>query len=242
MRDLWNSAPPGKAVFDPAAFSNLPEPAHRYIVHAIAAGTPLALAVRLYMHGEIKLKRWFPFSAEEVIRWGRGMIWNATVRMHGLPLLGGDRYRDGEGAMRWKLLGIIPLINASGPDITRSAAGRVNIESIWLPSVLCADNVSWAARDDSHLQASFHGHGEAAEIDYTIDPRGGLKSLSMPRWGNPEGAEFHYVACGAWVESERTFGGYTIPSRLRVGWHFGTKRFESEGEFFRVTIDEAVYR
>jgi len=44
------------------------------------------------------------------------------------------------------------------------------------------------------------------------------------------------------VTRERSFGGYTLPTRLRAGWHFGTERFESEGEFFRVTIDDAVFR
>jgi hypothetical protein len=39
-----------------------------------------------------------------------------------------------------------------------------------------------------------------------------------------------------------TFARYTIPIRMRVGWYFGTDRFESEGEFFRVTIDDGVYR
>ena len=41
---------------------------------------------------------------------------------------------------------------------------------------------------------------------------------------------------------EGSFAGYTIPTRMRVGWHFGTDRFEPEGEFFRVTIDDAAYR
>jgi len=39
-----------------------------------------------------------------------------------------------------------------------------------------------------------------------------------------------------------SFGGYTIPTRVRVGWHFGGARFEREGEFFRCRIDEARYR
>jgi len=42
--------------------------------------------------------------------------------------------------------------------------------------------------------------------------------------------------------AERAFDGYTIPTRLRIGWYFGSERFESEGEFFRVTIDRATYR
>src|SRR4051812_30720449 len=161
----------------------------RYLGHAIAAGTPLASAVRLQMHGEIKLRGWNAFSALQVIRWDQGMIWRAAVRMHGLSITGGDRFLEGEGAMQWKLLGIIPVINASGPDITRSAAGRVNIEPIWLPSVLCSDDVSWTAPEELHLHAHFRAHQETAEIDYSIDDLGQLKSVYMPRWGNPEGAE-----------------------------------------------------
>ncbi len=47
---------------------------------------------------------------------------------------------------------------------------------------------------------------------------------------------------GGVAEEERRFGGYTIPTRLRVGWYVGTDRFEPAGEFFRVTIDDAAYR
>lgn len=44
------------------------------------------------------------------------------------------------------------------------------------------------------------------------------------------------------LEEEATFDGYTIPTRVRVGWYFGTDRFEPEGEFFRCTLDAAVFR
>jgi hypothetical protein len=240
--DLWNSVIPSERRFEPARIQALPEAAQRYFKLAIAPGTRLASAVRLQMHGEIKLKSWFPFSAEQVIRWDRGMIWRAAIRMHGISVRGGDSFLDGHGSMRWKLFGIVPIVNAGGMDITRSAAGRVNVESIWLPSVLCDDEVSWTASDASHFHAQFTAHGEKAEIDYKIAEAGGLKTVNMPRWGNPEGAEFHYSDCGGFVDEEGTFDGYTVPTRMRVGWHFGTKRFESEGEFFRVTVDNAIYR
>jgi hypothetical protein len=240
--DLWKSAPSNGRVFDPAQISALPDGVQRYLQHAIAAGTPLASAVRLRMHGEIRLKSWCSFSAEQVIRWDRGMIWRATVRAHGISIRGGDSLIDGQGAMRWKLFGIVPVVNASGPDITRSAAGRVNIESIWLPSVLCVADVSWTAVDPFGIHAGFTAHDERAEIDYVVDENGRLKAVNMPRWGNPEGAEFHYVNCGGFVEKEGTFGGYTIPTVMRVGWYFGEERFERKGEFFRVTIDDAVWR
>lgn len=240
--ELWNSTPASQSYFDPSHVSEVPRAARRYLEHAIAGGTLLAGVVRLRMHGEIKLKRWFPFAAEEMIQWDRGMIWRATVRMYGISMSGGDSLVDGHGAMHWKLFGAVPVINASGSDITRSAAGRVNIESLWLPSALCGDQVSWTESDASHPHARFTAHGETAEIDYTVNQSGRLETVSMPRWGNPGGGAFRYANCGGFVDEEGTFGGYTIPTRMRVGWHFGSDRFVSEGEFFRVVIDDAVYR
>jgi hypothetical protein len=246
LDDLWNSAPPAEGAFDPARLAALSEPVRRYLAHVIARGTPLASAVRLRMQGEIKLKRWYPFSAEEVICWNRGFIWQASVRMGPLTICGSDRFVDGQGAMSWKLFGLVPFIRASGPDMSRSAAGRVNMECTWLPSVLCRKDVTWSAADQTHIRATFTAHGEAAALDFAIDESGAPKSISMPRWGdpkiNPEASEFRYVNFGGLLEREENFGGYTIPTGLRLGWHFGSKKFEPEGEFFRATIDSAAYR
>jgi hypothetical protein len=63
------------------------------------------------------------------------------------------------------------------------------------------------------------------------------------RWGNPGGGAFAETSFGAHVDQEATFGGFTIPARLRVGWYFNAPdRFDREGRFFEVSIDDAVYR
>lgn len=242
VHDLWHSASSSDHAFQVADLSRLPEATRRYLEHAITPGTRLARAVQLRMHGAIKLQRWLPFKAEQVIVWDRGFIWSATVRMFGMPIRGFDQLVDGEGTMRWRLFGIIPLMTASGADITRSAVGRTAGETVWLPSVLCGDDVSWTAPDSSHSNARFTAHGEKAELQLVVDERGRLKTVKLLRWGNPEGTEFHHINFGGIVEEENTFDGYTIPTRLRIGWYFETHRFESEGEFFRVTIDDATYR
>src|SRR5450432_785615 len=101
LDNLWNSTVASQRAFDSAQLSTIPEGARRYLRHTIAEGTPLASAVRLKMHGEIKLKGWYPFTAEEVIRWDSGMIWRAAVRMYGVSIRGSDRFIDGRGAMQW---------------------------------------------------------------------------------------------------------------------------------------------
>jgi len=241
LEALWDSAPATTRVFDPQDIADRPAPVQRYLLHAIAPGTPLAAAVRLRMHGAIKVKRWRPFKAEEVIVAGRGFIWRARVKLGGSAIRGFDRFVDGEGAMRWKLCGTVPVARASGKEVSRSAAGRLAAESVWLPSLLCEDRVAW------HVDGTGLAHAHLPVGDALIDiasalSHGSLQSVALARWGNPEGGAFREVAFGAQVDQEATFGGYTIPARLRVGWHFGTERFERDGLFFRVVIDDAVYR
>ena len=195
------------------------------------------------MHGDIKLgKKWHPFKGEEVICPNRGTIWRATTWMQGLPIWGADRVVDGVGNMQWKILGLFPVMKASGDDVTRSGVGRVQGESVWLPSVLCSPDISWMELGSSEVQANFTALSEPAKLTLTVNDRGMLERVKFDRWGNPGGGECHYVDFGGIIEESGTFGGYTIPTRLRLGWFFGSDRFESEGEFFRCAIDKAVYR
>lgn len=62
------------------------------------------------------------------------MIWQATVWVNGLPIVGWDRFIDGKGAMQWKLLGLLPVVQADGKDITRSVIGRMQGEYVTLQS------------------------------------------------------------------------------------------------------------
>ncbi len=242
LEHLWNSTQPASQTFEPERMSALPAPAHRYLMHAIEPGAPLAHAVRLHMHGEIKLNKWSSFKAEQVIQAERGMIWRATAWMSGIPVRGADRIIDGKGSMMWRLLGIIPVMKASGPDITRSAAGRLQGECVWLPSRMAWNDVNWTVQDSLHPRAEFTVAGFTETVSLLLAEEGRLLNVSLPRWGNPEGDTFGLYDFGAQFEEERTFGAYTIPSKFRAGWYFGSDRFEEQGEFFRCTIDRAEFR
>ncbi|MEC4894868.1 MAG: DUF6544 family protein [Oscillatoria sp. PMC 1051.18] len=241
LNALWESAKFNQDTFHAKQLSQLPQAAQSYLEHAIAPGTKLASAVRLKMHGEIKLRGWLPFTAEQVISRSRGTIWSATVSMNGLPIRGSDRIVDGVGAMQWKLWGLIPVMQASGLEIAKSTFGRFQAELVWLPSIFCGNEVSWTT-NSSQLQVSFPALDDRGELSLTTENTGRLNSVELRRWGNPDNTEFRYLNFGGIVEQEGNFGGYTIPTRLRVGWYMNSDRFESEGEFFRVTVDDAIYR
>lgn len=94
--------PPAPPVFGEAELEGLPEPVRRYLRASIAPGTPLATSARLRMRGRIKVGRWLPFHARQVLAPGSGFEWTARA---GGVLSGFDRYADGRGEMRWKLFG-----------------------------------------------------------------------------------------------------------------------------------------
>lgn len=248
MRDhtleaLWRTTPPPEGHFDPACLGGLPEPAARYLRAALAPGTPLYTAVRLHMKGELRLDgAWHPFTATQVSRWDRGFVWRARAWMKGLPVSGFDRLVDGAGQMRWRLFGLVPVVTADGPEVSRSAAGRCNAEVIWLPTALLSDEVRWTESEPGHAGAAVSAHGEDSRLDLDLDEAGGLRAVTLRRWGDLGTGDFRYEPFGARVEAQGRFQGVTVPTEVRVGWFPGTERFEAEGEFFRATVEAVEFR
>jgi len=226
LTELWLSSGSAGAVLTP-------HPRPSYLAHAMAPGLAVASSVCLKMHGEIRLKKWRAFEAEEILHRDRGFVWKARV----YPIRGSDSLIDGVGKSSWKLFGVLPVLSASGRDIDRSATGRWLTESLLLPTMLLPESgaVWWGSR------VTLEKFGESITLQLKRDEQGRLLEFRTQRWGNPFGAPFAYFPFGGIVEKERSFGGYTIPSKLRLGWHFGTPRWE-EGEFFRMTVDNAEFR
>jgi hypothetical protein len=231
-------APPTSA-FDAGLLADLPEPARRCLTSAITPGTPLWSSVQLTMRGRIKLGAWRPFTARQVLATS-GFIWAATARVAGLPVTGFDRYSSGSGEMRWRLLGPIPVLDASGPDVTRSAAGRLAGEvTCWLPTAFA--EASWSAGPDPDSAVAtwrIGDHWDAVQL--RVGPDGRLGEILLQRWGNPAGQPFGLHPFTVTVDHEDAFDGVSIPSRIRAAWRTG--RQPSEEEFFRAEITGATFR
>jgi hypothetical protein len=217
------------------------EPVRRYLRAAISPGTPLARAARLRMRGSIRIaNRWVPFRSEELLAPLHGYRWPATVA--GGLLRGSDVYADATAAMSWKLLGLVPVIRASGPDAARSAMGRATAEGIWLPTALLPRyGVDWDAQDDEHVVADIPIAGEHVSLHIAIDSDGHVRSDHVDRWGDPDGTgAFGWYPFGIEAGASRTFPcGITMPAEGTGGWFHETDRWQ-EGEFFRYSISELI--
>ena len=222
--------------FDPASLAGLPEPVLRYFVHAIVPGTTITPAARLKMTGRIKVGAWLPFRAEEDLD-GRSFEWRARVPLRPFTVLSvTDRYRDGNGSTSGLLFDRKRLFHADDENTVRSAAGRAAVESFWWPpSLLPSRNVAWRAEGNDLIVAALALPPERPELRLGIDAAGAVKNASILRWGNAQQKEYGYIPCGGSVEAEATFGGVTVPSRVIVGWWFGTPRY---APFFKATVSD----
>ena len=240
---IWSSlqvSEDSEKVFSPEMVEGLPELAQRYLLHAIKPGTPLARRVELKMSGAIKPKDdgpWMSLQADQILTQRRGFIWKAKAKAAGPVFMSvTDHYADGMGRMRVALLGLLPMVNASNPDIAKSAAGRLLGESCWLPAAFLPQNGTvWQEVDSLHAKVTLTVDDLTATLTLTIDEQGRLKEVVLPRWKD-DVKEF--VPFDVVMEEEREFGGYTIPSLLRGGWRYGSERY---AEFFRFTIEQALF-
>ena len=229
--------------FDPDSVNGLPEPAQRYLLHAIKPGTRIARSVELHMRGRILLKRGAEpatFEAEQVIA-RDGYVWRARVRKGAMRMSGFDRFSNDEGEMSWWLYDSVPVVSAKGASVSRSAAGRLAGESIFLPSSLLPQNgAAWEPVDENTALARLEIGVEQVELTLTVDAKGRPVRLSFMRWNSdvangPVGPMRFDVTE---LSEERTFDGYTIPTRLLAGWRLSSRE---AFPFFFARIDNARY-
>jgi hypothetical protein len=230
-------------LFSPDMVADLPEPARRYLLHAIQPGTSLARTATLHMTGSIRLGQhlpWLSMAARQTLSPPVGFRWEARIGRWGISFVGADSYAQGQGQTAFRLWDRVPVVRAGGSDVSRSARGRLAIESIWCPASLLPERgARWEAVDAWTVRATLTVDGEAVPLTLTIGPRGNLQSVTIDRWGNvtPDG---HYAAIpfGADIFDEHTFGGYTVPSYLAVNWWHDT---DSEFHFFTAHVTQATY-
>jgi hypothetical protein len=224
----------------------LPPVAQRYFLHTVKPGTPLAASVQLRISGDIKVDRgekstWMPLKAVQILTPQKGFVWKASVRKGVIYFSEVDYYWKGTGRVALRFLGLLPLLAARGKDSAKSAAGRLVMESVLLPTgLLPHQGVVWEDVNHEHVRAACTVDDEELEMTLAVDASGRLREVVMQRWGEVgDKRGYDYIPFGIVVHEERIFGGYTIPSSMSAGWWYGTDRYV---ESIRWIIEEAQFK
>ncbi len=226
--------------------ADLPEIGGRYFSYAIAPGTPLTTGVQLEMDGIFLLgdrqsHQTYSMQARQILQPPSEFVWIPKLKSGAMRITGSDALVGGKAWTRFWLLGLIPVANTrTSADLVRSAVFRSTMEGIWVPASLLPQNgVVWeqTGPDEAHLRFT-HVSPELL-LRLTLSKEGAVREVVGQRWSNanPE-QHFRLQPFGGTIHSHGRFGGYRIPTEVRVGNYYGTDEYLP---FFQARIRDALF-
>ncbi len=244
--DISSRATPAAGVYSPDLVADLPAIARRYFNHAIAPGTPLATTVELSMQGPFLLgdaasPQTFDMRARQILAPPSEFVWIAEMNAGPMIVSGADALHQSRASMRFWMFWAIPLVQVAATEgLDRSAAVRPALEAIWAPaSLLPGNGAVWEELAPHTARVTFNTETHQTAIEMTIDESGRVVDVVAMRWSdaNPDKV-FRMQPFGGTIEDEATFGGFTIPSVVHVGNHYGTDDYFP---FFNAQVTAAKY-
>jgi uncharacterized protein DUF6544 len=232
-RALLAAGPHRERIFSETQLAGLPPPARRYLARALPAGVPLASAVEVALEQRVKADKtqldspFHVYPLKLVLAAGRGMVVSGRMKAS-IPRSVLFWYAEGAGRGREALFDLVPVLLSAGENVARTLRGRALYELFFLPSALLPQSgATWEGIDEERARVAVTLDGEAMTLTLRIAPDGRLLEVTAPRWGSTGTADggFTHIPFGMVVEEDGTFDGYTIPTRLRGGWWYGTERY-----------------
>jgi len=219
----------------------LPEAVQHYLRSVGIVGKEAIRTLRLKQRGFFRMKeggRWLPLAAEQYFTTSPpGFVWYARVQT--LPLVTisvADSFLDGHGKVLAKLLSLITVADASGPEVDQGALLRYLAEIIWFPTAWLSDCIQWESIDAHSAKATLRHAGlkESAVVHFNED---GLADQVTAERYRIENGKFALRKWSGRAEDYREVGGMRIPMKVEVVWHLDTGDFS----YFRAEITEIEY-
>jgi hypothetical protein len=200
------AADPTPPVLTESDLDGLPTPLAAYIRRSGAVGQPRVTSLSADFHGRIRSgpdAAWMPFTGRQVNTWGlraqRMFLMDAT--RSGLPVTVFHAYADTTATMRAKVLSLVTVVDASGPQMDRGETVTVFNDLVVLaPGAIVDAPVRWTTVDARHVRGAFTSGVQTVTAELTFDDAGDLvdfvsddrfrasadgKSFTQQRWSTP---------------------------------------------------------
>ena len=223
-------------VLTEADIAHLPAPVRRYIALTGAIGRPVVTEVTLKFEATLYDAPGATGMTGPVMQYDRfdlpRRLFLMTTRMNGLPVAVLHDFDTDRATMRVRLAGLVNVVDAGGPELTRTETVTILNDLCCLaPSRLIDPRLTWIPVDDTRAKVAFTlgPNTVSAELvfnaageleDFASEDRGMLQkdgSLRVVRWTTP-------------LSTYRRFDGWRLASEGNAIWHL------PEGPFIYVQI------
>jgi hypothetical protein len=208
-----------------------PPPIIQSYTQRAASDTPVPDTICLHQCAEMRTnpgERWRPITAEQVISVrASGFVWLARMRL--APLLSVrilDCYVGGEGLLEVRLLGLLRLARATGPQTSRGELMRYLAELAWAPHAMRHNpHLSWREIDATTVEVSAESAGGPARVRlvFANGDIGRIEADDRPRLVGGRTVPTRW--CGRFFDY-REMNGCRIPTGAEVSWVLKEGPFE----------------
>jgi hypothetical protein len=204
----------------------LPEPVQRWVRASGAIGHPRPTHVFARWRGRIRAgkdDRWMEAVAEQhnfLLEPSRFFLMKA--RRAGIPVVVLHAFRDGEASMRVRLLSLVPVADARGPEATRAeTVTLLNDVALLAPGGLVDPAILWEPIDHRSARARYTLGANTVSAVLEVDLDGDLVDfVSDDRLvASPDGKRFTPQRWSTPVRDHRSYGPHRAPARGEGMWH-----------------------
>jgi len=221
----------------------LPEPARRYLRRMGVVGRPRDWSFRARFRGQFRLRPGQRFMPCDAWQYNTAPVPSRLFAMRidvaGIvPMFGTDTYRHGRGRMHGRLLGIVTVADASGPELdVGELVTYVNDACMLAPSMLLTSAASWSVVDDTSFELTITDAGVAATCRVFVDERGRMVNFSTEdRYAALPGG----LTRAPWttpIDGWAEYQGRPMPTGGRAVWHLADGDYEYvHGRFVPETV------
>lgn len=202
----------------------LPDPLKRY-ARAAGGGKTAPRLIRLTQEGEFRADprdEWMPMPAtQHVAVTAPGFVWEAVQPGFLVPKVRViDAFVAGEGVLKARALGSIPVADEKGDAVTRSEAMRYLAELPWAPdAILSNPAIRWSAAGAGAVEARLPLVPDPAVVQLKFDAGGDIVEIEARR--RPARDRGGKLVERDWIgkfSDYQSIGGRRIPTRGEVGY------------------------
>lgn len=222
-----NKLPNGNEVFTKDDFVDLPTVIQKYIENCGYIGTPKMSYLKMEYHdvnfsqgrNDAKLKidyTQYNFVKEPC------RIALIDSSMFGVPFEGYDYYKNGTGGMKGVIAKSITLFDQTGADMDKACLATFLAESMFAPSILLQDYITFEEISDFEVQATITYGGQTASGVFTFNKQYEMISFTTnDRAATGTDGSMEYIPwsalCNDYKVSEN---GIKYPTKFQAVWNY----------------------